>query len=82
MRARRAACKKICARGRLISQKRLYHRAGRGQARAMNTEQQTWVALAVVALTSAIFLWRALRGKKSGCGGGCDCPSAKKPVKP
>ena len=44
----------------------------------MNSDSQTWAALAVVALTAGIFAWRAMRGKKrSGCGGGCGCAQSR-----
>ena len=45
----------------------------------MNESWQSIAALAVVALTAGIFLWKSLRGRKSGCGTGCDCPKAGKP---
>lgn len=46
----------------------------------MNDSWQSIAALVVVALTAGIFLWKSLRGRKSGsgCGGGCDCPKAGK----
>ena len=42
----------------------------------MNESWQSIAALAVVALTAGIFLWKSLRGRQSGCGTGCDCPKA------
>ena len=41
----------------------------------MNESWQSIAALGVVALTAGIFLWKSLRGRKSGrgCGSGCDC---------
>jgi hypothetical protein len=44
----------------------------------MNESWQSIAALGVVALTAGIFLWKSLRGRKSGCGTGCDCPKAGK----
>jgi hypothetical protein len=50
----------------------------------MNSEQQSWAALAVVILTAGIFLFRMLARKKnrSACGGSCGCgaPDAKKTI--
>jgi len=47
----------------------------------MFNDIQSIAALVVVCLTVGIFIWRAFRGKKAGCGGGCGCsvkPNQKK----
>ncbi len=40
---------------------------------------QSYAALAVVAVTAGVFVWRAFCRKKPGCRGGCGCDSPKKP---
>lgn len=40
----------------------------------MTADVQSIAALAIVLLTLGIFVWRAFRVKKAGCGGGCGCP--------
>jgi len=39
-------------------------------------DPQTIAALAIVALTLGIFIYRIFfkKNKSGGCGGGCDCP--------
>jgi len=42
----------------------------------MNASVQTVAALAVVVLTVAAFVWRAVvKRRRPGCGGGCGCPT-------
>ncbi len=46
----------------------------------MNAQTQTWIALAIVGLTLAVFAWRLFRKKASGgscCGGRCGCAKPK-----
>ena len=44
----------------------------------MSPQIQTFVALAIVAVTAAWLVLRALAKKKNpGCGGSCACPSAE-----
>lgn len=40
----------------------------------MDSQLQTYIALAVVGLAAAGLLWRAIgKSKKSGCGSDCGC---------
>jgi len=44
----------------------------------MNASLQTAIALTLVVLTVIGFMYRWWKGrKKSGCAGGCGCPSSK-----
>lgn len=44
----------------------------------MEQEWQSWVALAVVAGTVAVFAWRFWKRRgRGGCGGGCGCDKKK-----
>lgn len=43
----------------------------------MTGDWQTWAALAVVALTAAIMMYRVFLRKKAGCGAGCGCDALK-----
>lgn len=40
----------------------------------MSPDLQSWLALGIVLLTVGIFVFRAFRSKKTGCGGACGCP--------
>jgi hypothetical protein len=44
----------------------------------MTTDIQSFAAITIVAITAGIFIFRALRVKKTGCGGGCGCPQKLK----
>jgi hypothetical protein len=51
----------------------------------MSESTQAWLALAVVALTAGLFLWRALRKRmksSAGCGHDCGCATKKPLQKP
>ena len=39
----------------------------------MSPEQQSSITVAIVLVTMAVFLCRALRKKKAGCGSSCGC---------
>ena len=41
---------------------------------------QTMVAMAIVALTVALFVRRLMGGRKSGCGEGCGCLEGNRKV--
>jgi hypothetical protein len=44
----------------------------------MSPDLQSFAAIAVVVATAGVFLYRAIRVKKTGCGGGCGCPQKPK----
>jgi hypothetical protein len=39
---------------------------------------QSFAAATVVVVTAGVFIYRALRVKKTGCGGACGCPQKQK----
>ncbi|MES2694282.1 MAG: FeoB-associated Cys-rich membrane protein [Verrucomicrobiota bacterium] len=43
----------------------------------MSADLQTIAALVVVALAATWLIARALAKRRSGCGGGCGCPTEK-----
>lgn len=42
---------------------------------------QTWIALAIVALSLILLIRGAVRSRGQSCGSGCACPSKKAPQK-